>query len=273
MDLVPTLLMPCDCNRSRLDADIELPASMTVTADTLATCCGLIGDPPLKTPKDDHQRILQFRKEIAFLLKGPRESETIVYYEFAAKYLLATVAAYKQERTADNLPASILSRISDVPYFIRYVQSPAGSDLVTSHAERTVAAATFAVQDKINEICHFLFELLMIRGPSAIRDDIKQELETTLKTWMAIYIGHHTASLSYRCLTVLRGEFMVIEETKARIEKPLMECGAPDCDRRVGCGNPELQQCSRCKSAVYCSKDHQVQDWKEHKKYCFKPAY
>ena len=44
--------------------EIEVPASMTVTADTLATCCGLIGDPLLKTSEDRKRRYLQLVKEV-----------------------------------------------------------------------------------------------------------------------------------------------------------------------------------------------------------------
>jgi len=37
---------------------------------------------------------------------------------------------------------------------------------------------------------------------------------------------------------------------------------------RVCTKTTELQRCSRCKSATYCSKEHQAADWPRHKREC-----
>ncbi|KAL7544474.1 hypothetical protein ACHAWF_007856 [Thalassiosira exigua] len=34
------------------------------------------------------------------------------------------------------------------------------------------------------------------------------------------------------------------------------------------CGSPAPNRCKRCKSIWYCSRDHQVSDWKAHKARC-----
>ena len=34
------------------------------------------------------------------------------------------------------------------------------------------------------------------------------------------------------------------------------------------CGTPTTNKCSSCKSVSYCSKDHQKEDWKNHKDAC-----
>ncbi|GMI08518.1 hypothetical protein TrLO_g15969 [Triparma laevis f. longispina] len=44
-----------------------------------------------------------------------------------------------------------------------------------------------------------------------------------------------------------------------------MTCGFP------GCTVPAPLQCSRCQTTYYCSKDHQKDDWKAHKKSCVPP--
>ncbi|KAH9480156.1 Programmed cell death protein 2 [Psilocybe cubensis] len=36
----------------------------------------------------------------------------------------------------------------------------------------------------------------------------------------------------------------------------------------IVCEAPGVQQCSSCKTARYCSKEHQKQDWRAHKEYC-----
>ena len=53
-----------DYSRGSPYMEIGLPASMTVTAGTLATFCGFIGDPPLKTAEDRKRRFLQLAKEV-----------------------------------------------------------------------------------------------------------------------------------------------------------------------------------------------------------------
>ncbi|KAN0127296.1 hypothetical protein V8E53_014900 [Lactarius tabidus] len=36
------------------------------------------------------------------------------------------------------------------------------------------------------------------------------------------------------------------------------------------CGTPAANWCAGCKSATYCNKEHQKQDWRSHKEYCQK---
>jgi len=53
-------------------------------------------------------------------------------------------------------------------------------------------------------------------------------------------------------------------------------CALPSCEalqmERVQAGGPKLLTCSKCRGAFYCSKEHQVLDWKRHKKECAKIA-
>ena len=39
----------------------------------------------------------------------------------------------------------------------------------------------------------------------------------------------------------------------------------PKCEE---CGSLATQRCSRCKMAWYCSRDHQLRQWKKHKQIC-----
>jgi len=36
------------------------------------------------------------------------------------------------------------------------------------------------------------------------------------------------------------------------------------------CGAPSTSRCASCKTASYCSKEHQKRDWRSHKEYCLK---
>eukprot|EP01040_Poterioochromonas_malhamensis_P003006 gene3006-3193_t len=40
------------------------------------------------------------------------------------------------------------------------------------------------------------------------------------------------------------------------------------CEKPFTLDGTALMQCSQCKNVYYCSKEHQKQDWKSHKKYC-----
>ncbi len=40
------------------------------------------------------------------------------------------------------------------------------------------------------------------------------------------------------------------------------------CSKTLAADGTALMQCSQCKNVYYCSKEHQKQDWKSHKKYC-----
>ena len=43
----------------------------------------------------------------------------------------------------------------------------------------------------------------------------------------------------------------IVKDIRAFLEKPLKECGAKGCDRRVGPNNSTLQVCSRQVSSTY----------------------
>lgn len=49
-----------------------------------------------------------------------------------------------------------------------------------------------------------------------------------------------------------------------------------DSASQTGCAvcgvTNKLLRCSRCKTAKYCTKDHQIIDWKHHKAFCYSEA-
>ncbi|KAF8141455.1 hypothetical protein EV363DRAFT_1308138 [Boletus edulis] len=128
----------------------------------------------------------------------------------------------------------------------------------------------------IFEICQFLSTFLVLQGTTAIPEDVKQKLIPKLNTWRRRYQGQFPGETSDRCYLSLTGslEMVVLSKMmKETLEKPLNQCGVRGCDRRVDSVGPELQQCSRCKSAVYCGASHQKQHWTEHKKSCYPATF
>ena len=45
-----------------------------------------------------------------------------------------------------------------------------------------------------------------------------------------------------------------------------LEIGAQEC--KVCRTTDHLSQCSRCHLVTYCCREHQIQDWKNHKEFC-----
>lgn len=53
----------------------------------------------------------------------------------------------------------------------------------------------------------------------------------------------------------------ILGEATEKIEVPIRKCIL--CNK-----NEKLQQCSRCKSVNYCSREHQLSHWPQHKQFC-----
>jgi len=53
------------------------------------------------------------------------------------------------------------------------------------------------------------------------------------------------------------------EETKLLSKKPVKACA-------ICKATENLKQCSKCRSVYYCSREHQLEDWKTHKNVCGK---
>ncbi|KAF8838989.1 hypothetical protein BDN67DRAFT_970722 [Paxillus ammoniavirescens] len=252
----------------------EVQALSNVTAESLATLCGLKGD---QSDTSEDRRMARLKQQLAILQpEAPARSISEadkIYSEFSAKYLPSLVARYKMYATPINSAMTMINIVSHLPYFVRFQKTPEGSDLVVLQATRIAIAENDPFDpDLIGEICQFLSTLLVLQGTSTIPQDIKQKLVQKLDTWRHRYDCQFAAETSGRCYASLTGNSMMTQMSrtlKEMLEKPLNQCAAQGCIRRVEAAGPELKQCSRCKSVVYCGEPHQRQHWAQHKKSCF----
>ncbi|KAF8838988.1 hypothetical protein BDN67DRAFT_970721 [Paxillus ammoniavirescens] len=167
----------------------------------------------------------------------------------------------------------MINVISHLPYFLRFQKTPECSGLVVLQATRiAIAENDPSDPDLIGGMCQFLSMLLVLQGTSMIPQDIKQELVLKLGTWRHRYNGQWAGETSWCCCGFLSGNSamtQVSRRAKDMYEKPSTCCAAQGCDRQMEAAGPELKQCSRCKSVIYCGEPHQKQHWAQHKKLCF----
>ncbi|KIJ21018.1 hypothetical protein PAXINDRAFT_165814 [Paxillus involutus ATCC 200175] len=258
----------------------EVQALADVTAESLAAVCGLKGDHWSDTSED--RRMAALKHQLLILrptraLAGSVSESDVVLSKFSAKYLPSLVARYKTYTTPVNSAVAMINVVSHLPYFLRFQKTPECSDLVVLQATRiAIAENDPSDPDVLGGMCQFLSTLLILQGISTIPQDVKQKLVQKLDTWRHRYDGQWAAETSGCCCGFLSGNFamtQVSRKVKDMCETVLNHCAAQGCDRRVGVAGPELKQCSRCKSVVYCGEPHQKQHWAQHKKLCFPPTF
>ncbi|KAG2144328.1 hypothetical protein DEU56DRAFT_791259 [Suillus clintonianus] len=238
----------------------DLQGLLNVTADSLAEYCGLTGD--------QQENLVFLERQLDLLLRSP--SENAINSEFSAKYLPALADAYNAQDTAFSIPMRMLNIISYLPYFARFLLTTAKSSICKTQARRMAAASSDPADPTyIVEMCQFLSILLALQGLDSVSEEDKQVLLPKLREWNRKYQRQQIT----RCLKQLEGDsettFMA-EGLKQHCEQSLNECGFVDCGTSR---TSKLLQCSRCKTAVYCDRDHQKKSWPVHKTTCFPAVF
>lgn len=233
---------------------------LNVTADSLAEYCGLTGD---------HQANSVFLESQLGLLQR-NSSQNVINSEFCAKYLSALVGAYDAQDAAFNVPMRMLNAIAYLPYFARFLLTAAKTSICKTQAHR-MATASSAPADPVHivEMCQFLSTLLALQGTNSVSEEDKQALLPKLREWNRKYQKQQIT----RCLKQLEDDpetTILAGGLKQHCESSLNECGLDGCGKS---GTSKLLQCSRCKTAVYCDRDHQKKSWPSHKATCFPAVF
>lgn len=238
----------------------DMQALLNVTADSLAEHCGLTGD--------QQENSVFLERQLGLLQRNP--SQSVINSEFCAKYLPALVDAYNAQDTPFNVPMRMLNVLAYLPYFSRFLLTTAGSSICKTQARRmTTASSDPADPVCIVEMCQFLSTLLALQGMNSVSEEDKQVLLPKLRQWNRRYLKQQIT----RCLKQLEGDpetTVMALGLKRHCEKSLNECGFEGCGKS---GTSKLLQCSRCKTAVYCDRDHQKKSWPSHKTTCFQAIF
>lgn len=250
---------------------------LNVTVNSLATHVGVIDD-----GRPDHGDVARSRLlnvQLGILQSKPRNEQTRIYHEFAAKYLPALAEKYRANSGPLNSSMKLLNVITYTPYFVRFARTPAGQGLAALQAKRTAQAVSEISNmgpDEVGEIGQFLATLLLLQGTAGVDASDKSALVPKLKQWKRTYAGRLASDTSERCLALLMDDPSMrpmMQHVKKMLEGCLQKCGGPNCERTQQTSGDELMQCARCKSAVYCGSDHQKNAWPLHKATCFAPSF
>ncbi|KAJ8583035.1 hypothetical protein M405DRAFT_775865 [Rhizopogon salebrosus TDB-379] len=237
-----------------------IQALLNVTAESLAGYCGLTGD--------RQENSLALERQLALLQRNP--SHMTINSEFSAKYLPALVDAYNAQDAPFTVPMRMLNTIAYLPYFARFLSTSAGPSMCATQAHRIVTGTSNSTDPShIVEICQFLSTLLALQGVSAVSEEDLKVLLPKLRQWNRTYQKQQIT----RCLRQLEGDretTAMAHGLKEHCERSLNECGFESCGET---GTAKLFQCARCKTAVYCNRDHQKKAWPLHKPTCFTSVF
>ncbi|EPQ55231.1 hypothetical protein GLOTRDRAFT_116208 [Gloeophyllum trabeum ATCC 11539] len=253
--------------------------NILISPDSLAASAGASGqtDPDASPASDSENGIRNVKLQLGILQRRPRREQERTYSELSAKYLPALVARFKGCSDPLNASMTLINAVSHTPYFVRFLRTDAGRGLAALQATRMASLeADDARPEQTAEMCQFLATLLLLQGTSDIEDADKRKLVMKLQLWKRKHNSSYASETSERCLGILTNDPHMqdmLNMVKRMSTKGVEECGAQGCGRRQMATGPDLLQCSRCKTAVYCGKEHQRQAWSSHKPVCFSPAF
>ena len=124
-----------------------------------------------------------------------------------------------------------------------------------------------------------IWALLLTTGRQSVFNTWRPLFVLPVKIFICHYLPlckHHNLafyefSLVFRTACYLKGHYIWCEEKeglKQSSEDMGLPCGLEGCSQTV----ESKGQCSGCKDIHYCCKEHQVKDWKRHKKECKEKA-
>ncbi|KAJ7619362.1 hypothetical protein FB45DRAFT_930568 [Roridomyces roridus] len=247
------------------------PALLNVTAESLVRWAGGFEDTA------PHAEILSMQLGIAQSM--PQASQNIIYCEVIAKYMPALADVWRRATEAVTPAGTLINAASTTPYFVRFLRSPDGADIAAIQAQRVAAAVDRVPSmplDHIAELGQFLSTLFLLQGTQGVSAEDKSILVQHLPQWERRYDGVLAGETAGRCLALLtddRNMRPMMDMVRNMLESKMDKCGGPGCTRRVQKDGAVLQQCGRCKSAVYCGTPHQKAAWPAHKSTCFTPAF
>ncbi|KAI0029179.1 hypothetical protein K488DRAFT_88984 [Vararia minispora EC-137] len=217
----------------------------------------------------------------------PMAKSDPIWHELAAKHLPELVEKWRTETLGLITPVSTtINTISYTPYFVRFIKSPAGQGMAALQAKRAADAAKMlrsASENDVAQVFQFLSTLLLLQTDVQFGNDVDPEIVQRLLPLLRFlnrkpeFANRLASEASERVLCVLsdraRDQQMrpLLPMVKATLETPLKTCGVRNC--RSTAQGKELMKCSRCKTAVYCSTEHQRWSWPDHKKLCFAATF
>ncbi|KIY72675.1 hypothetical protein CYLTODRAFT_486138 [Cylindrobasidium torrendii FP15055 ss-10] len=280
-----------------------------VTADEFADALGVKeGSEQL----NELSKLNLIREYVGRNSQEPPEKQDPPLSEFCAAYLPKLVQMFidpppvkvpgmdadrRQDMRLHNAYLDMLVAVQHVPYFIHYFRSDKptaepGKRLPIVLADRIVSVAQpwhewilhptddFSrpqYQETLADAIQLLGTLVTIfRKKDLLPDGTKDALLPWLKKWANMFNGNLLGTVSSRLVQIFKDpEFRLEMKGMRSMLKNWNTCEYPGCHKKE-----DLKTCSRCRTVVYCSPEHQKEHWKysgkrglPHKALCFKTAY
>ncbi|KAG6837822.1 hypothetical protein H0H93_016190 [Arthromyces matolae] len=147
---------------------------------TLATYAGVVND-----GEGESDRLL--KAQLGIVQHSTHAKESPIHYEVAAKYLPALINKFRANEEVLTPTVTLLNVISHTPYFVRFLQTPAGQGIAVLQAERmanAIAPIDSMPVDKIGEIGQFLSTLLVLEVMDAVESlEEKVGEENDRRSW------------------------------------------------------------------------------------------
>ncbi|KAI0091336.1 hypothetical protein BDY19DRAFT_935212 [Irpex rosettiformis] len=232
---------------------------------------------------DEESGPVQLRMLLGYAQRLPRPQQDPVWHELAAKHLPELVTKFRSDDSGPLTPtARVINVISYTPYFIRFLSTPPArspslaslyTHRVSQHSQSLSASSN---PDDVAETCQFLATLLLVQGTDDIQKQDKDSLLPVLRQWVKrpAFRGRLASDASERVVWLLTGDRSMAQPlsmVRNHLIAPLEKCSAQGCSKTRA--NGDLMKCSRCKSALFCTKDHQKLAWGAHKRICFEPVF
>ncbi|TFK57146.1 hypothetical protein OE88DRAFT_1650749 [Heliocybe sulcata] len=224
---------------------------------------------------------LVYWKLLVRLRMEPLPQQEIIFSRLTAFYLLKLLEKWRTLDDPNSIYFLMLPHLSDNIYFQTFFASGhrAARNLTLDFAKQLVKAqwSTRESYDMIFDACQHLSTMLIYEdSETVLPPSLTRTLIDKISAWERVFPSGPDLAPLPRAIGLLKRQVSWVRqgrEVRKSMERKLRGCNLRGCEVPYDPAADNLSQCSACKSARYCSTQHQRQDWKTHKQLCHRPAW
>ncbi|KAL1691876.1 hypothetical protein GGG16DRAFT_52814 [Schizophyllum commune] len=247
----------------------------------LAVVMGLVPGPvPVPAEMTDEHRKILLASQLRVIATLSPAAQGVLHCRFAAEYLPRAVEKWRNSEDVLCPPVMLLSEIDWCPYVLRFLLLKDNQDLVVTQFNRTLQAADAIdgmEMEELDRVMHVLCTLLLVQGRLGISEADAEAFTPRLRAWERRYPDDLNRNTAERCFVLLTRPFATriyyIPDLRAEKMKGVETCANSKCYQSVTVDEKPLLRCKKCKSAMYCCREHQKAHWPAHKSRCFEVNY
>ncbi|KAL1719754.1 hypothetical protein EV715DRAFT_263077 [Schizophyllum commune] len=264
-------------DRYRLSSTIMMSSLNLTPAEVMGLVPGPVPVPAEMT--DEHRKIL-LASQLRVIATLSPAAQGVLHCRFSAEYLPRAVEKWRNSEDVLCPPVMLLSEIDWCPYVLRFLLLKDNQDLVVMQLNRTLHAADAIdgmEMEDLERVMHVLCTLLLVQGRLGISEADAEAFTPRLRAWERRYPHDLNRNTAERCFVLLTKPFATriyyIPDLRAEKMKGVETCANSKCYQSVTVDEKPLLRCKKCKSAMYCCREHQKAHWPAHKSRCFEVNY